>query len=118
VPRMRQHGHGSIVFVASELALIGSDRASTYVAAKAALIGLGRSLARELAPLIRVNIVAPGPVDTPLLPDRDRGRAYVSTIPLARLGTAQEIAAAIAHVAEAAWMTGSVHSINGGVVIQ
>lgn len=117
-PRMRRLGHGSIVFVASELALVGCDRASPYVAAKAALIGLGRSLARELAPHIRVNVVAPGPVDTPLLPESERGPAYTSAIPLRRIGRPDEIAAAIVHIAEATWTTGAVYSPNGGVVIQ
>lgn len=118
VPVMRGRGQGSIVLVASELALVGSDRASAYVAAKSALIGLGRSLARELAPEIRVNIVAPGPVDTPLLPDRDRGPDYLATIPLGRIGRPEEIGAAILHLSEASWTTGAVYSPNGGVVIQ
>ena len=118
VPGMRDRRHGSIVLVASELALVGSEFASSYVAAKAALVGLGKSLARELAPNIRVNVVAPGPVDTPLLPDRDRGPAYTSTIPLGRLGLPEEVASAIVHIAEAPWTTGAVYSVNGGVVIQ
>jgi 3-oxoacyl-[acyl-carrier protein] reductase len=118
VPRMRARGGGSIVVVASELALIGSPNASHYVAAKSAALGLVRSLARELAPTIRVNAVAPGPVDTPLLPDRDRGPAYLSTIPLRRIGRAEEIADAIVHIAEAPWTTGAVYSPNGGLVIQ
>ena len=117
-PEMRRRGQGSIVFVASELALVGSDRASPYVAAKAALIGLGRSLARELAPEIRVNVVAPGPVDTPLLPDSERGPAYTAAIPLRRIGRPEEIADAIVHIAEATWTTGALYSPNGGVVIQ
>ena len=118
VPAMRSRGAGSIVLVASELALIGSPRASHYVAAKSALIGFGRSLARELAPQIRVNIVAPGPVDTPLLPDRDRAAAYTSTVPLRRIGHPPEIAEAILHIATATFTTGAVYSPNGGVVIQ
>jgi NAD(P)-dependent dehydrogenase (short-subunit alcohol dehydrogenase family) len=118
VPGMLRRGRGSIVLVASELALVGSDRVVPYVAAKAALLGFGRSLARELAPAIRVNVVAPGPVDTALLPDRDREPAYVSTIPLGRIGRPEEIASAIVHIAEAPWTTGAVYSVNGGVVIQ
>jgi len=118
VPGMRARRRGSIVFVASELALLGSTHASPYVAAKSALIGLARSLARELAPEIRVNVVAPGPVDTPLLPDRDRRPEYVSSIPLGRIGSPDEIAAAIVHVAEATWTTGAVYSPSGGLVIQ
>lgn len=118
VPGMRARGRGSIVAIASELALIGGIDVAPYVAAKAAVIGFARSLARELAPTIRVNVVAPGAVDTPLLPDRDRGPGYTSTVPLARIGRPVEIAEAILHVAEAPWTTGAVYSPNGGVVIQ
>ncbi len=118
VPGMRERGQGSIVAVASELALMGGVEIAHYVAAKAAVIGLARSLARELAPAIRVNVVAPGAVDTPLLPDRDRGPAYTSTVPLGRIGRPGEIAEAILHIAEAPWTTGALYSPNGGVVIQ
>ncbi|MEK6721104.1 MAG: SDR family NAD(P)-dependent oxidoreductase [Chloroflexota bacterium] len=118
IPGMRDRGHGSIVAIASELALVGGVNVAPYVAAKAAVIGFARSLAREVAPSIRVNVVAPGAVDTPLLPDRDRGPGYTSTVPLGRIGRPAEIAEAILHVAEAPWTTGAVYSPNGGVVIQ
>ncbi len=118
VPGMRARGGGSIVVVASELALIGGVNISHYVAAKAASIGFARALAREVAPVIRVNVVAPGAVDTPLLPDRDRGPVYTDTLPLRRIGRPEEIADAIVHVATAPWTTGAVYSPNGGAVIQ
>lgn len=118
VPGMRERGGGSIVIVASELALIGGVNISHYVAAKAASIGFARALAREVAPAIRVNVVAPGAVDTPLLPDRDRGPVYTDTLPLRRIGRPEEIAEAILHIAEAPWTTGAVYSPNGGAVIQ
>jgi NAD(P)-dependent dehydrogenase (short-subunit alcohol dehydrogenase family) len=118
VPAMRRRSAGSIVLVSSELAVGGSGRATAYVAAKAALIGLARSLARELAPSIRVNVVAPGPVDTPLLLDRERMPDAIRTIPLGRLGRADEIAEAIVHLAQARFTTGAVYSPNGGTVIQ
>ena len=118
VPSLREAGAGSIVAVASELALIGTPHAAAYVAAKAAVIGVVRSLALELAPAIRVNAVAPGPVDTPLLPAAERTSDYIGSIPLRRLGRADEIAEAIVHLAEATWTTGQVLSPNGGVVIQ
>ena len=118
VPGMRERGRGSIVMISSELALYGGTEVAHYVAAKAAVIGLARSLARELAPAIRVNVVAPGAVDTPLLPDRDRGPSYTDTVPLRRIGRPEEIAEAILHLAEAPWTTGAVYSPNGGVVIQ
>lgn len=116
-PRMRRRGSGSIVTVASELALIGGVGIVPYVAAKAAVIGFSRALARELAPLIRVNVVAPGPVDTPLLPDRDRQPSATAAIPLRRIALPTEIAEAIAHLAEATFTTGQVYSPNGGTVI-
>lgn len=118
VPPMRRRSTGSIVLVSSELALAGSPRAAPYVAAKAALLGLGRSLARELAPAIRVNVIAPGPVDTPLLLDRERTPGAIGNIPLGRLGRPEEIAEAIAHLAVARFTTGAVYSPNGGTVIQ
>ena len=118
VPLMRAGGGGSIVAVTSELALAGSPQAAAYVAAKAAIIGVVRSLAHELAPTIRVNAIAPGPVDTPLLPESERTLDYIASIPLGRLGRPDEIAEAIVHIAEATWTTGQVLSPNGGVVIQ
>jgi NAD(P)-dependent dehydrogenase (short-subunit alcohol dehydrogenase family) len=118
VAPMRRRSAGSIVLVSSELALAGSPRAVAYVAAKAALVGLGRSLARELAPAIRVNVIAPGPIDTPLLLDRERTPQAIGAIPLGRLGRPEEIAEAIAHLADARFTTGAVYSPNGGIVIQ
>lgn len=117
VPGMRRRRAGSIVTVASELALVGGIGIAPYVAAKAAVIGFSRALAREVAPEIRVNVVAPGPVDTPLLPDRDRQPDYTATIPLRRIGRPDEIAEAILHLAGATFTTGQVYSPNGGVVI-
>jgi 3-oxoacyl-[acyl-carrier protein] reductase len=118
VPPMRSRGTGSIVTVASELALIGGVEVAHYVAAKAAIIGLTRSLARELGPTIRVNAVAPGAVDTPLLPDRDRGPGYTDTLPLRRIGRSEEIADVIRLLASSSWTTGAVWSIDGGAAIQ
>jgi 3-oxoacyl-[acyl-carrier protein] reductase len=118
VPRMRARGDGSIVAVASELALIGGLDVSHYVAAKAAVLGFSRALAREVAPEIRVNVVAPGAVDTPLLPDRDRGPVYTDTLPLRRIGLPDEVAEVILTLAEARWSTGATWTINGGAVIQ
>jgi 3-oxoacyl-[acyl-carrier protein] reductase len=118
-PRMRARGHGSIVAVSSELALTGDAGHVHYVTAKAAVLGLMRSAAREFAPDgVRVNAVAPGPTDTDLLTDRWRAPDYLATIPLGRIGQPEEVAAMIVAVAESAWTTGQVVSPNGGVVIQ
>jgi NAD(P)-dependent dehydrogenase (short-subunit alcohol dehydrogenase family) len=118
VPMMRRARGGSVVLVSSELALSGSAMAPAYASAKAALLGLGRSLARELAPGIRVNVVAPGPIDTPLLPDRERLPEAIASIPLGRLGRPEEIASAIVLLAGATYTTGAVYSPNGGTVIK
>jgi 3-oxoacyl-[acyl-carrier protein] reductase len=118
-PRMRARRHGSIVGISSELALLGDEDHVQYVAAKSAMIGLARSVAREYGPdQIRVNIICPGPTDTEMLTERWRGEDYRHSIPLDRFGTPDELARAIVDVAEWTWLTGQVVSPNGGVVIQ
>ncbi len=118
-PRMRARGSGTIVNVASELALSGSSTHPHYVAAKGAILGLTRSLAKELAPSVRVNAVAPGPTDTPLLPDVYRQPDYLATLPLRRLSTPAEVAALVAFLASEAgsFITGQTISPNSGAVI-
>ena len=109
----------SIVGISSELALLGDEDHVPYVAAKSAMIGLVRSVAREYGPdQVRVNIICPGPTDTEMLTDRWRGEDYRHSIPLDRFGTPEELARAIVDVAEWTWLTGQVISPNGGVVIQ
>jgi NAD(P)-dependent dehydrogenase (short-subunit alcohol dehydrogenase family) len=118
-PRMRDRGRGAIVNLSSELALAGSDVMAHYCAAKGAIIGLTKALAKELAPAVRVNSVAPGPTDTALLTDLWRAPDYLATLPLRRLSTATEIAAAVAFLAsdEGSFFTGQVVSPNSGTVI-
>jgi NAD(P)-dependent dehydrogenase (short-subunit alcohol dehydrogenase family) len=118
-PRMRARKRGSIVGISSELALLGDEDHVPYVAAKSAMIGLVRSVAREYGPdQVRVNIVCPGPTDTEMLTERWRGEDYRHSIPLERFGSPDELARAIVDVAEWTWLTGQVISPNGGVVIQ
>jgi NAD(P)-dependent dehydrogenase (short-subunit alcohol dehydrogenase family) len=118
-PAMKTRGRGSIVTISSELALAGDRDHVGYVTAKAAILGLTRAMAHELAPFgIRVNSIAPGPTDTALLGERWRVNEYIERIPLRRLGTAEELAASIVGLAEATWTTGQVLSPNGGIVIQ
>jgi NAD(P)-dependent dehydrogenase (short-subunit alcohol dehydrogenase family) len=118
-PYMRGRASGSVVTVSSELALIGDSGHVAYVAAKAAILGLTRAAARELAPAgIRVNAVAPGPTDTAMLTERWRVPEYLAQIPLGRFGAPEEVATSIVNVAEDTWTTGQVYSPNGGIVIQ
>jgi NAD(P)-dependent dehydrogenase (short-subunit alcohol dehydrogenase family) len=118
-PSMRARRSGSIVTISSELALVGEAGHVGYVTAKAAIIGLTRAMALELAPFgIRVNSIAPGPTDTAMLDGRWRNPAYLASVPLGRFGTPEELGASIVDLAEATWTTGQVVSPNGGVVIQ
>jgi NAD(P)-dependent dehydrogenase (short-subunit alcohol dehydrogenase family) len=106
-----------VVFVSSFLAFAGTEHGAAYASSKAALLGLARSLAKELAPRIAVNVVAPGPIDTALLgytPGQRRDRAR--TLPLGRIGEPAEVAEAIAFLATPAssYITGTTLHVNGG----
>ena len=119
LPLLRRSQSGRVIFVSSVLAFDGSRHGTPYATAKAAQLGLARSLARELAPWITVNVVAPGSIDTAVLagdsPEQrdERGRQ----IPVGRLGSAEEVAAAIAFLAspEARYITGATLPVNGGL---
>jgi NAD(P)-dependent dehydrogenase (short-subunit alcohol dehydrogenase family) len=126
-PHLRNAG-GSIVFIASEWGVSGWPQASAYVASKAGLIGLTKALARELAPRVRVNALAPGVIDTAQLQvDADAlaislaemKSRYAAAAPLGRIGTTAEIAASVAFLAsdEAGYYTGQVLSPNGGTTM-
>jgi len=121
LPHMVSRGQGTIVAISSELALAGSATDLHYVAAKGAVLGFAKSLAVELAQTsIRVNVVAPGPTDTPLLAPGSPWRTpgYLATLPLGRLVRPQEIAAAVYFLAtEGELYCGEVLSPNAGAVI-
>lgn len=118
---MSAQGGGSIVIISSTMGARGAANASLYVASKHAVEGLTKSAALEAAAFgVRVNAVAPGPVETAML-DRltvnaERKAAFLAAVPLKRAGTPDEIADAIQFVSsdKASFMTGEVLRVNGG----
>jgi NAD(P)-dependent dehydrogenase (short-subunit alcohol dehydrogenase family) len=120
-PGMKRRGNGRIVNVASR-AIVGMAGRTTYAASKAALIALTRTWALELGPFgITVNAVSPGPVATPML-ERDipegseNAKALAASIPLRRLGRAEDVARAISFFADPgnSWVTGQNLFVCGG----
>jgi 3-oxoacyl-[acyl-carrier protein] reductase len=118
-PMMKQKG-GVMVNLTSVVGEMGNAGQAAYAASKAGLIGLTKSVARELASRnVRVNAVAPGFIDTDMtaaLPEAARQK-LMEMIPLARLGTAQDVADCVAWLAseKAAYVTGAVVRVNGGM---
>lgn len=122
LPSMLERGSGSIIAITSELAIGGGDGDAHYAAAKGAIIGLVRSLAVEVAGRgVRVNAIAPGPTDTPLLAADSPWRApeYLTTIPNRRLTRPDEVADVVRFLLseDADFCVGEVLSPNGGAVI-
>jgi NAD(P)-dependent dehydrogenase (short-subunit alcohol dehydrogenase family) len=121
VRAMQAQGSGSIINISSTYGHEGAAGASVYVASKHAVEGLTKSVALELATSgIRVNAVAPGATDTGMLTrftaTPENKAALVTTVPMDRLGRAEEIAAGIVFIGspEASYITGHVFNIDGG----
>jgi 3-oxoacyl-[acyl-carrier protein] reductase len=115
--RMRR---GRIIFISSVVGLLGSGGQANYAASKAGLVGLARSLARELGTRsITVNVVAPGFVDTDMTAAlaEDRKKAILASVPLGRLAAADEVAGAVSFLAgpDAAYISGAVIPVDGGL---
>jgi 3-oxoacyl-[acyl-carrier protein] reductase len=118
-PMLKQRA-GRIIAVSSVVAQAGNAGQTNYAASKAGLIGFAKSLAREVASRgITVNVVAPGLIDTDMtraIGEKAHGD-WAGQIPLARLGTVDDVAAAVCFLAsdEASYITGHVLAVNGGM---
>ncbi|MEM9190824.1 MAG: SDR family oxidoreductase [Myxococcota bacterium] len=115
----------AIVNIASTLAQRPAPATAVYGASKAALIAASRALALELAPAVRVNVVAPGVIDTEMVrAPRPGARSFeelrpqlVDLHPLHRIGTPEEVADAVLYLLDAQWTTGSVLTLDGGLTL-
>lgn len=120
-PIMRENGGGSIVHIASVSGIKGNLGRSAYGASKGALVTLTRIMAVELADdLIRVNAIAPGPIETPMVRENHTAATreeWSRTVPMRRYGRPEEIATAIAFLVDerqSSYMTGQILAIDGG----
>ena len=128
LPQMIARGRGRIVNISSDAARVGSSGESVYAACKGGIISFSKTLAREVARKgITVNVVCPGPTDTPILRgflgEGEAGQkvyeALVRAIPMKRVGQPDDIPGIVAFLAsdEAAFITGQVISVSGGLTM-
>lgn len=125
LPGMVERGGGNVVSISSDAGRNGSSGEAVYSAAKAGIIGISKTLAREMARhQINVNVVCPGPTETQLLDDVTDGRpnlreAFVKAVPFRRLGQPEDIAGAVAYLVsdDAAYVTGQTLSVSGGLTM-
>jgi 2-hydroxycyclohexanecarboxyl-CoA dehydrogenase len=128
VKGMAERGAGKVVNIASDAGRVGSSGEAVYSACKGGIIAFTKTLARELARSgVCCNVVAPGPVDTPLLrsmtPDGDLdsglGKAFQRAIPMRRLGEPDDMPGIVAFLAsdDANFITGQVISVSGGLTM-
>jgi 3-oxoacyl-[acyl-carrier protein] reductase len=118
-PMIKQRG-GRIINISSVVGQMGNAGQVNYAASKAGLIGMAKALAREVASRgITVNVVAPGLIETDMTKNlaADTSRSWAAQIPLGRLGTPSDVAWTVCFLAsdEAAYMTGQVVAVNGGM---
>jgi len=128
LPQMLKRGRGCIVNISSDAARVGSSGEAVYSACKGGIISFSKTLAREVArKAITVNVVCPGPTDTPILHgflgEGEAGQkiydALVRAIPMKRVGQPDDIPGLVAFLAsdEAAFITGQVISVSGGLTM-
>ena len=129
IPQMLEQGQGSIIHMASVTGVIGLPGLAAYSATKGALIALARAMSTDYARLgIRVNTVAPGTIDSPMLhdflaaqsaPDHLR-RAYDEMHPIGRVGTIEEVANVFLFLAsdESSFVTGANYQVDGGISVK
>jgi 3-oxoacyl-[acyl-carrier protein] reductase len=122
IRHMAGAGGGRVINIASDLGYFGREQFSVYCASKAAILNLTKSWAKEFAPQILINAIAPGPIDTDMLDLANMSpewREKEEMIPLARIGRAEEVAAAALFLAgpSATFMTGQTIDPNGGSVM-
>jgi 3-oxoacyl-[acyl-carrier protein] reductase len=117
---MMKMRRGRMIFISSVVGLYGSPGQANYAASKAGMVGLARSLARELGSRgITANVIAPGFIDsdmTAVLPD-ERKSAILGAVPLGRFGLADEVAGAVAFLAgpDGGYISGAVIPVDGGL---
>ncbi|MDI6881186.1 MAG: 3-oxoacyl-ACP reductase family protein [Desulfitobacteriaceae bacterium] len=123
LPLMIQQGYGKVVNISSDAGRVGSSGEAVYAAAKGGIIAFSKTLAREMAQhKINVNVVCPGPADTPLFQEISSynpklAGALEKTIPFRRLANPNDIANAVCYLAsdEAEYVTGQTLSVSGGL---
>ncbi|MFQ5551313.1 MAG: glucose 1-dehydrogenase [Gemmatimonadales bacterium] len=128
LPGMRERGRGRVVNIASDAGRVGSSMEAVYSACKGGVIAFTKSVARELARTgIRLNVVCPGPTDTPLLAQFLQGgedgakvlKAMERAVPMKRIGRPEDLPGIVAFLAsdDAEYMTGQVISVSGGLTM-
>jgi len=126
LPVMRERGSGSVVVIGSIAAFKGFPNHAAYCASKGALVALARQVAIDYGPAVRINVLCPGPVDTPLIwdsaaafPEPDKAVAAVAERTLLkRLGRPEDVARAALFLAstDSEWMTGTTLTLDGGIM--
>jgi len=117
---MLRQRKGRIIFISSVVALLGSPGQVNYAASKAGLVGMARSMARELGSRsITANVIAPGFIETAMTAEltEDRQKQILGSVPLGRYGQTEEIAGACLFLAgdQASYITGAVIPVDGGL---